>query len=191
MRAEADSKRELAGIALVNSGAVYLGQRQFQMALRMYQRALGHASASADHRSHVSSLIGMGLAFKNVDSETMARQSLEQAIRIAKKHELADLQACALQQLGFFDYASGNFSLAIAQLRSALDLYAQTGNGIDQVRAYFNIALVYADSGDGEAAIRHLERARELRDTHNLQYGDRKIEDAMAEIRRQSGKAAS
>jgi tetratricopeptide (TPR) repeat protein len=76
-------------------------------------------------------------------------------------------------------------------LRSALDLYAQTGNCTDQVRAYFNIALVYADSGDSDAALRHLERARELRDAHELKYGDRKIEDAMDEIRRQAGKNAS
>jgi tetratricopeptide (TPR) repeat protein len=190
-QAEAENALSLACAALLNSGAVYLGQRQFQMALRMYQRALGHASTVGNAESRVTAMIGMGLAFKNVDQPAMARQSFEQALELAMQNDLLDLQAKALQQIGFFEYVEGKFEGAITRLRQALDIYAQTGHYIDQVRAYYNIGLVCADAGDTAAALDYLERAREVRDKHNLQYGDGKIETAMEEIRRQQGRTGS
>lgn len=181
-QAQEENSPKLEAVALSNMASVYLGTGQQQMVMRMAQKALELASGINDHCVRARSLIHLGIAMKLGGQQSLAKPSFDQACQIANEHELPDEEGLALLNLAFFDYVAGKFDVAIDKLRRALDLWAMTGNAPDQVRAYYNVGLVYADAGRPQQGLDNLRRAMELRDKHNLIYGDNKIEAAIEEI---------
>jgi tetratricopeptide (TPR) repeat protein len=182
-RAEEGADDHLAGIALSNMGMVLVGKRQFNLALRMLQQAVSHSARAEDHSVHGQALYSMGVVFKQLEQPMMSRQSFEQALEVAEKDHHLDLVARCLQNLAYFECAEKELARAVEYLRRALDVYAQTGNTMDQLRAYYNIGLVYADQNDFTSAIRHLERAREIRNLREVEYEGDRIEQAIELVR--------
>jgi len=183
VRAEENSDDRLAGVALANMGVVLTGKRQFNLALRMLQQAVSHATKADDLATRSQALFYMGVTFKNLEQPMMARQTFEQALDAAHTDERLDLVARCLQNLAWYEVADKEPARAIEYLRRALDVYAQTGNTMDQLRAYYNIGLVYADQNDFTSAIRHLERAREIRNLREVEYEGDRIEKAIEAVR--------
>ena len=182
-QAQAENSPALEAVALSNLSSVYLGTGQQQMVLRMAQKSLELASGVGDHRIRARSLIHLGIAMKLGGQKSLAKPSFEQACDIAIKEDLPDEEGLALLNLAFFDYVAGKFDDAVTRLRRALDRWAVTGNIPDQVRGYYNLGLVHADAGRPQQGLENLRRAMELRDRHNLIYGDNKIEAAIDEIK--------
>jgi tetratricopeptide (TPR) repeat protein len=61
VRAEENGDDRLAGVALANMGVVLTGQRQFNMALRMLQQAVTHATKAEDPATRSQALFFMGV----------------------------------------------------------------------------------------------------------------------------------
>jgi tetratricopeptide (TPR) repeat protein len=164
-------------------GMVLVGKRQFNLALRMLQQAVSYSARAEDLATRGQSLFSMGVVFKQLEQPMMARQTFEQALDAAERDARLDLVARCLQNLAYFEVADKELARAVEYLRRALDVYAQTGNTMDQLRAYYNIGLVYADQNDFASAIRHLERAREIRNLREVDYEGDRIEDAIELVR--------
>ncbi len=189
-QAQTENSPQLEAVALSNLAGVYLGSGQQQMVIRMAQKALELAGNVDDHRIRARSLIHLGIAMKLSGQQSLAKPSFDQALQIAADNDLPDEHGLALLNLAFFDYLGGHFDKAIDKLRKALDLWAVTGNVPDQVRAYYNVGLVYADAGRPQQGLDNLRRAKELRDRNNLVYGDNKIEAAIEEIEKRLDSAS-
>ena len=173
----------LTAIALSNMGAVLVMQKQFNLALRMLQQAVTHAGNCGEMGVKAQALFNMAVVFKQLEQPMMARQSFEQALDAAEKERHLELVARCLQNLAYFEFAEKELPRAIEYLRRALDVYAMTGNSLDQIRAYYNIGLVYADQSDFSSAIRSFERAREIRNLRELEYEGDRIEQALDLVR--------
>lgn len=183
-KAEESHDDRLVAIALSNMGAVLVVQKQFNVALRMLQQAVTHAGNCGELGVKAQALFNMAVVFKQLEQLMMARQSFEQALDAAEKESQLDVVARCLQNLAYFEFSDKELPRAIEYLRRALDVYAMTGNTMDQVRAYYNIGLVYADHSDFTSAIRSLERAREIRNLREVEYEGDRIEQALELVRK-------
>ncbi|MDZ4722917.1 MAG: tetratricopeptide repeat protein [candidate division Zixibacteria bacterium] len=182
-QAEVEKAYELVAVASVNLGVVLLQRREFVLAEKGFEKALGTLGTNEDHILHTTALINIGIALKNQNKLKGAHDRFTEALVLAKRHDFQDAEAKCWINFSYFDYADKNYLAAIEKLRLALDLYAITGNSIDQIRAYYNIGLVFADAGDFASALKNLERAQEIASAKQIEYGDNKIASAIESIR--------
>ncbi len=191
-QANEDGDDRLTDVALRNLGVAQLASEQSDAAIRTYDLIAERAALISEAPTQrLEAMINKATALRRADRLDDARATLEEVCRVAAESGFPDLEAKCWMDLSLFDYANGETRAAIQKLRRALDLYAMSGNIADQLRAYYNIALVYADSGDRPAAIRHLEHALTLQREHKIEYGDELISKTLEEMRSLSDSGAS
>ena len=181
-QAELEHNIEVSAAVYINLAHLYIAEGKFDLALKVAEQSVALATEHEMPTAQVSGLLAAGLALKRMPHLPRSHRMFASACQTAREHKLSDLEIRSLMHLSWFDYQSGQLGEATLKLRRALDLCAITGNTVDQLRAYFNLGLVQADDGDLPAALRSLVRAREIRDSNNLKYGDLKIEHAIEAV---------
>lgn len=176
-----DKNDQSALTALMNLGATYHAVSDHDRTIAAYGRAIEVAERLADHLQRVNAMISQATALHHAGRQTESKRVATAALVDARTFNLTDSQSRCWILFSLLDYAEGRCDAAIEKLRKSLDLSALSGNLRDQVRGYFNLGLVQADSGELDAAIRSLTRAQELCRSHSIDYGDR-IDRALAEI---------
>jgi len=97
-----------------------------------------------------------------------ARRELEQIVRDQPDY------AAALCAIGVVDAALGNKEDAVRESRRAIELVPVSKNAIDGARLIQYFAVIYAWTGDKDAAIERLTEAVKLPGSH-VSYGDLRL----------------
>jgi tetratricopeptide (TPR) repeat protein len=181
-QSELELNVEMSAVVGINLAHLYIAEEKYDMALRVAEQSVALATEHACTEPRACGFLAAGLALKRLAQMPQSHQMFTAACRTANENGLDYLEIRSLMHLSWYDYESGMLDDAILKLRRALDLCALTGNTVDQLRAYFNLGLIQADQRDFPSALRSLVRAREIRDSNNLEYGNQKIERAISAI---------
>ena len=183
-QSEQEKNVEMSAVVGINLAHLYIAEQKYEMALRVAEQSVALATEHECTRPQAAGFLAAGLALKRLTQLARSHRMFANACRIANENGLDDLETRSLMHLSWYDYESGQLDDAVLKLRRALDICAITGNTVDQLRAYYNLGLVQADQRDFPSALRSLLRAREIRDSNNLEYGDQKIERAIEAVER-------
>jgi len=164
--------REASAIErLFSEGASLLTQGHPEQAAERFEqvRRLAEASRSEKQRLLLYGAQG-GVLFIQGRIEQAARK-WEQALDLAKKYKNPRYMALYCGLLGDTYLANGLTSKAQAMLEQSLNLSRDEGLWHGEAHALRNLAEIYAETGDGQGAIKALKRAQSLYEQHNDPLG--------------------
>lgn len=182
MSAAADSHRSLAAF---NAGHALFQRGDFKRSLAYVQEAVSEWSArnESNDRLHLAEgLLLLGMIQKRLMQIQDSHDSLTKALVVSREMQQLSIEARCWVQFAHLDYADSHLAPAQEKIRKALDLLAVAGDHRESVRTYYNAALLSADAGDVATAQHQINRALELMSTHQIEYGNGKVESLRDEL---------
>ncbi len=148
---------------LSNLAHLYHLVGQHNTALECIEEALELSERENDLKGKAQCLNSKGVLLDNSGDFDGAESCLREALRLAKDelHEKS-LQALILNNLSGVCYSISDFSKSEKYLRDALELAIEMSDKSVEGRIHCGLAMVAAESGDGDEAIRQAEFSRKL-----------------------------
>lgn len=149
-----------------------------EVGLACYRQALERAR-EGDARARIALRVDYGAALERAGEFAAARTELDGALRDAEQHlGAASVEAAdAARHRGWVSYRLGNYAVAEADLRRALETYRARAEGLRTAKALNSLGAVYRDRGAyveaerafGEALA--ISQAAASRDHEDMQAG--------------------
>ncbi len=133
-----------------------------EAAMQAFRDARDEVRASGDGLALVSLLIARGVAERVLGHPTEARESLEEAISLARRLGSAEDQASAHLSLGNLLYNLGDYEAAYDGYQQAEALFRKLGNKSSVATALSNQALIHIARADGEQAVATAEASEAI-----------------------------
>ena len=161
-----------ASHAMLKAGDVYFVLSEYAEAMKHYQRAAALAEKSDDWLAKAQALSNMGRVECYLGNNNLAQSRLTKALDLFDQHKanrdaaVSDAYSEALSNLAEVSYRKGNFSKALQQLRTALEVL-QSDRDTEAKIHLFN-GYITGSIGDPQKAVREINRALDLyRQTKN------------------------
>jgi len=156
----AEGRHREASRAANKLGATLFVTADWDGAERAWESFLHLAREADDPWEQCCALTNLGGLFRDRGHLHRAAESLEEALRIARRHRLARLEPLAMSSLAETWARMGDTALAADAMQEAIDLAERRGYvGVAGESARL-LAVLRLDQGDVQAAARLLEQAR-------------------------------
>ncbi len=126
------------------------------------ERAVAAAETADDPDLLALALIVRTDALRLSGAMKEALAAAEQAVALARAHELRQREGAALLRLGFVLDALSDFDAATVALRAATTVMEALGNQAGVASAFNSLGIVRSRAGDTEAGITYYTRARQI-----------------------------
>jgi tetratricopeptide (TPR) repeat protein len=151
-------------------GSIYQRTRNFETALQYFEQSLEisrklRVDGKKESRNHAASLICISDTLITLGRTGESAPYLDEALEIAREHELLDVQASVLKAYGDRAMAEQLYEAAIRHYVEAHDLLEATGNGMIRITVLNQLGDAYLQSGDMEMAEKTLLEAVEFERT--------------------------
>jgi tetratricopeptide (TPR) repeat protein len=148
-------------------GSIYQRSRNYQVALEYFERSLGisrtnRRNGSKESRNHSASLICIADTLITLGRFADAAPYLDEALDLAREHELLDVHASVLKAYGDRAMGEQQFALAIKHYDEACDMVEATGNGMILITVLNQLGDASIRAGKLESAEQALQRALDL-----------------------------
>jgi tetratricopeptide (TPR) repeat protein len=137
----------------------YLQGRYNTAALLVHESAARVARQAGDEVGYAGALAGAANAEIFLGRHDAAARSLENALRIFRRHDRPEDTARVLNNLGIAKARLGRYQEAIDLSQQSLDLYQSIGDRTGQARALINLGNLAARREQPDAAVEHYREA--------------------------------
>jgi CHAT domain-containing protein len=144
----------LEGAILANLGALYLGLKEGQTALRYFQQSLPLLNS---RRNEAIITTQMGECYSILKDWDRAAAEFERMLAYWREEKYWEGEAYTLMRLGHVEGQRGRTEKAASYLRDAAALQSKAGNTRFEVQALYEIALLYRDAHDYDASMKQAE----------------------------------
>lgn len=177
----------LKTVVLNAYGSIYQRTRNYQVALQYFERSLTISRArrlagNKESRNHASSLICIADTLITMGRNADAAPYLDEALAIAREHELLDVQASVVKSFGDRAMGEQQFQLAIGHYNEACELMEATGNGMILITLLNQLGQAHVYAGDLDAAETNLKRALDLELTNGTPEHGHMTHKTLADI---------
>jgi len=164
-----------AAYILVNLGNLYIDQKYFDKALRVFQEALAMREKTGDETSIARTLRNIAQAQVRIGQIDRARNSLTQALKISKRLNDGRAIADTYNELGNLEREAKNLTKAIANFEIAAQTYDETALFDGKALCYRKIGELQVELGLLDAAEKNINQSlrigRELGNHVLIEYG--------------------
>lgn len=168
-RAKQDQDDYFLGQSLINAGVASFHKGDRTRAIRFYEQARKHGTATRDWLLVGRALGNLAETYRETDA-VKARGYLEESVKLKKKtgdvHELA----AAEMQLGNLETSLGHPERSLPHFRRCVDLSLKTGDSELTSFAYHNIGCANLELGRKRIALRNFTSALEIGESDGYEY---------------------
>jgi two-component system NarL family sensor kinase len=125
-------------------------------------------NSTSDQRSKIKTLIELCWEYRFINAEKARTFGLE-ALELAKKEGIEELEVEALSNVGITHEAQGNYTEALDYQFKAIKIREKLGNDLKTANTINNIGVIYDEKGDYAKAIEYYLKARKIYERLNDQ----------------------
>jgi signal transduction histidine kinase len=146
--------------AIVDLGAVYSGEKNYEKAIELYKQTL--LFITAHNKIGLSTTLGnIGSTYYEMQRLDSAKVYIKKALKISR--EINDIEGIIinLHNLAYFEQTKGNYQHAIPYYTESLQLSDSLKNPYYKIKILYNISANYDSIGNDKLALKYLQQARE------------------------------
>src|SRR5665811_378016 len=141
-----------AAVAYLHAGDHAMNLRDFDRAIRHYER-IGHLRVRrSDPATFIYSLIGLGNCARSLGQQSRGRNVLKKALGLARRHDDPIIEGHALEALAMLDFDAGEMQAGMDRLTAVIDLWRSSDHD-EAGRAMANLSYLLYGLGRYEEAI--------------------------------------
>lgn len=141
-------------------GSTLFSSADWSGAQREWESFRGLARSAGDPWEQCCALANLGGLYRDTGHLDRASESLEEALRLARRHRLGRLEPLAMSSLAETWARMGDTALAADAMQEAIDLAERRGHWQEAAESTRLLAVLRLDQGDRGAAGRLIDRAR-------------------------------
>ena len=168
--ATADGHKDNMAMSWGNLGAVYYTSSNYSKSLEFYLKSLRYEELN-DGGNRINSYINIGMLYRELKSDTLARYYLEKGMALATEKKDTNMIVKALNNLAIMAKNQGDIASAIDQYLRGVTLAEKANLSGDLADLYNNLGGVYANNGLLNKAEEYYMKSLKLTRETGREYG--------------------
>ncbi|WP_299487094.1 CHAT domain-containing tetratricopeptide repeat protein [Acaryochloris sp. IP29b_bin.137] len=142
-----------AGIARTFLAGIYLSQKKYEVAIKLFQENLNDARRQKDTTAIHNALLALASAYQAQGNFSTAAKTYEELTRLVRQQSQPRMQMVAQKQWGALLQKTGDTAAAIKLFRNNIDLAKQANDPFWQAWSLEDLSLAYTQRQDYKQAI--------------------------------------
>jgi len=189
---EPDASPELRAAVYVRLGYVHDDRRNWDEAIRCYERALALAETTEAARHTLPRILhDLGAAYREKDELERAEELLARSIALAREQNNLSSQALAYNSLGTLALKRRDVRAAIDAFEKSLDALQRNDEIFRTAQVYNNLGLAYADLPDWARSAEYFRKSLEIKTKAGDTLGQASALNNMARVQAIQGDLAA